>query len=88
MQDPMAAPHGGESVAQLVQRVEQWLDAIGQSSGRVVAVTHAAVIRAAAIVVLDANPRSFWRIDVAPLGFSTFQAHAGRWNIRALNVTR
>lgn len=87
MEDVGAAPHGGESVEQLLRRVSHWLDAVRRSAGRVVAVTHAAVIRAAAIVAFDANPQSFWRIDVEPLCFSRLEARDGRWTVRYLNAS-
>jgi broad specificity phosphatase PhoE len=87
MADVGAAPHGGESVERLLQRVSHWLDRVSGSAGRFVAVTHAAVIRAAAVVALDANPQSFWRIDVEPLCFSRFQARGGRWTVRYLNAS-
>jgi broad specificity phosphatase PhoE len=81
--DPAATPHGGESVAQLLRRVSTWLDRMQSSKGRRVAVTHAAVIRAAMVLVLDANPRSFWRIDVEPLCFARLDAHGGQWKLRS-----
>ncbi len=84
--DPAAAPHGGESVTHLLTRIANWLDKIGNSDGRIIAVTHASVIRAAAIVALDANPKSFWLIDIAPLSFSRFQARGGRWTLQCLNA--
>lgn len=87
MEDVSAAPHGGESVGRLLQRVSPWLETVSRGAGRFVAVTHAAVIRAAAIIALDANPRSFWRIDVGPLCFSRFQARGGRWTVRYLNAS-
>ncbi|MCB8876073.1 histidine phosphatase family protein [Acidisoma silvae] len=82
--DPDAAPHDGESVTRLLARVGSWLEAAQPSQGRIVAVTHAAVIRAAMIIILDANPRAFWRIDVEPLACARLQATAGRWTLRSL----
>jgi broad specificity phosphatase PhoE len=86
MEDPAAAPHGGESVSHLLTRLAEWLADNGDRDGRFVAVTHSAVIRAAAIVALDADPRSFWRIDIAPLSCSRFDARSGRWSVHSLNV--
>ncbi|MEJ0052337.1 MAG: histidine phosphatase family protein [Methylovirgula sp.] len=87
IEDPSAAPHGGESVTHLLTRIANWLDKIGEGDDRIIAVTHASVIRAAAIVALDANPKSFWRIDIAPLSFSRFQARGGRWTVHSLNAS-
>ena len=78
--DPHAAPHGGESVAALGDRVAGWLDEL--APGRVVAVTHPAVIRAATGYALGAGPRSFWRIDVRPLARVRLHGRSGRWSLR------
>jgi broad specificity phosphatase PhoE len=86
MEDPSSAPHGGESVAHLLARIARWLANISTRDGRIIAVTHAAVIRAAGIIALDANPKSFWRIDISPLSFSRFDAQGGRWTVRSLNA--
>ncbi len=80
--DPTAAPHGGESVERLLRRVGGWLDGKAGHQGRLLAVTHAAIIRAAILVALDAHPRAFWRIDVEPLCFATLQQHGGGWTWR------
>jgi broad specificity phosphatase PhoE len=63
---PDAAPHGGESIRDMMVRVAAWLS--GQvKSGHTVAVTHPSVIRAILVCVIEAPPQSFWRIDIAPL---------------------
>lgn len=84
MADPGSASHGGESVVELVSRVGRWLDVQAATSGAVVAITHAAVIRAAIIHALGAPPRSFGHIDVAPLSVATLSAHNGRWTLTGL----
>src|SRR6185437_2451094 len=45
--DPAAAPHGGESIVDLIARVAGWLESLETRDSQVVAVTHPAVIRAA-----------------------------------------
>lgn len=85
MEDPAAAPHGGESIECLMRRISEWLRSLENDARRIVVVTHAAVIRAATVVLLQANARSFWRIDVAPLRASTFHFHNRLWTIRTLN---
>lgn len=84
--DANAQSHGGESIIDLLTRVGGWLDDMGRASGRVVAVTHAAIIRASILIALDADPISFWRIDVAPLCKVEFSGRAGRWTLRSLNL--
>jgi broad specificity phosphatase PhoE len=60
--DVDATPHGGESIARLLERIERWL-AGQRGSGHTLAVTHPAVIRAAVVLTLQAPAQSFWRID-------------------------
>jgi broad specificity phosphatase PhoE len=78
------APHGGESVIALIDRVGKWLDALKRQDRRVVAVTHPAVIRAAIVCGIDAKPLSFWRIDVAPLCRVSLWSNAGNWTLRSM----
>ncbi|WP_405961260.1 histidine phosphatase family protein [Streptomyces sp. NBC_00024] len=82
LSDPEAAPHGGESVAEVCRRVDAWLGALPTDAGRVVAVVEQAVARAAVICALTAPPASFWRIDVPPLDAVRLTGRAGRWNLR------
>jgi broad specificity phosphatase PhoE len=84
--DADAAPHGGESVARLVERIASWLAALDHDAGRVVAVTHASVIRAAVVTTLGAAPEAFWRIDVAPLCRLRLQGDRGRWTLRSIGA--
>lgn len=81
--DPVRAPHGGESVVDLVDRVHRWLDGLVPVRGRLVAVTHPAVIRAAVLVALDAPPKSFWRIDIAPLSRTVMHSRGHAWTLRS-----
>ncbi|MFE9029025.1 histidine phosphatase family protein [Streptomyces iakyrus] len=82
LSDPEAAPHGGESVAQVCHRIAVWLDALPGDAGRVLAVVEQAVARAAVLHVLGAPQRSFWRIDVPPLSAFQLTGRDGRWNLR------
>ena len=80
--DPARAPHGGESVVDLVDRVAGWLDSLTASRSRIVAVTHPAVIRAAILTALDAPPKSFWRIDIAPVSRTIMHFRGHAWTLR------
>ena len=84
LDDPAATPHGGEALVDVIDRVGAWLQELVVTSGRVIAVTHPAVIRAAIVVALEATPRSFWRIDVAPLSLTRLSGDRGRCNLRSL----
>jgi broad specificity phosphatase PhoE len=80
--DPARAPHGGESIVNLIDRVARWLESLTDDTSPTVAVTHPAVIRAAILVALDAPPESLWRIDIAPVGRTVMHFREDRWTLR------
>ena len=81
--EPAKAPHGGESVVDLIGRVRGWLGCMATQRGRLVAVTHPAVIRAAILVTLDAPPKSFWRIDIGPASRTVLHFRGQAWTLRS-----
>jgi len=77
-----AAPHGGESIANFLGRIECWL--AGQHGfGHILAVTHPAVIRAAVVLTLQAPARSFWRIDIPPASITDLRSSGHFWSLRS-----
>jgi broad specificity phosphatase PhoE len=76
--------HGGESITAVVARISLWLDARKQHDGRLIAITHTAIMRAAIVYVLGAPAPAFWRIDIAPLTRVTLSGHQGRWNLTSI----
>jgi broad specificity phosphatase PhoE len=84
--DPAARPHGGESLAALAVRVGGWLDGQARLDGAAVAITHAAVVRAALVSALGAPPEAFWRIDAAPLSVTELHAREGSWIVARVNA--
>lgn len=86
-EDGRSAPHGGESLARVQERVSAWLAQQERSRGHILAVSHAAVIRAAVLTVLDAPMDAFWRMDIEPLSLTDLRFDGRRWALRALNVT-
>jgi broad specificity phosphatase PhoE len=78
--DPAAAPHGGESLHDLVTRAAAWLD--GLPGGRTLAVAEPAVVRAALVHALNLPPAAFWRLDAGPLSLTLLTGRSGRWNLR------
>ncbi len=86
LSDPASAPHGGESLAALLGRVTAWLAEQQHVSGGTLAITHAAVVRAAIVSALGADPAAFWRIDVAPLTLARLSGREGRWNLVSLSA--
>jgi len=79
--DTNAAPHGGESIANLLTRVEGWL-AMQQSSGHTLAVSHPTVIRAAIVLALQAPARSFWSVDIPPASLTDLRWSGSSWRLR------
>jgi broad specificity phosphatase PhoE len=86
LSDPAARPHGGESLAALLRRVAAWLEAQTAQTGKIVAVTHASIVRAAIIQVLHAPLDSFWRIDIAPLSATWLHRNQARWVLAGSNL--
>ncbi|AQT81906.1 histidine phosphatase family protein [Mycolicibacterium litorale] len=83
MSAPGDAPHGGESIVALTARVRGWLGDVGATQGRTLAVTHPAVVRAAILTALEAPPKSFWRIDVAPASRTVLHFRGSAWTLRS-----
>ena len=79
LDDPHLAPHGGESVVQLGERLSAWLATLETTPGHIVAITHPFVIRAALTKVLQSS--AFNLIDVEPLSAIELRFN-GRWRLR------
>jgi broad specificity phosphatase PhoE len=86
LNDPAAAPHGGESLTALILRVSGWLGESLARDGTTLAIAHASVVRAAIVSALGASSSAFWRIDVAPLSVARLSGRDGRWNLVALEA--
>jgi broad specificity phosphatase PhoE len=83
LDDPNSAPHGGESVVQLGERVAAWLTTLEATPGHVVAITHPFVIRAALTRALSAT--AFNLIDVEPLSAIELRFN-GCWRLRLMGT--
>ncbi|MCM6772308.1 histidine phosphatase family protein [Nocardia sp. CDC159] len=81
--DPGHRPPGGESLTDLLARVSAWLPTLTATPRRIAAVTHPAVVRAVILLALDAPPKSFWRMDIAPLSATTLHGRSTSWTLRA-----
>jgi broad specificity phosphatase PhoE len=84
IRNPATAPHGGESIPAVMERVKAWIAERSKDSGHTVAVTHASVIRAAIVYAIESDLRSFWRIDVVPLSRTDLRTNGRRWVLRSL----
>lgn len=84
LRNPNAAPHGGESFADVTKRVAGWMDQMLTRDGSVLAITHGLVIRAAIAHTLGVGPEAFRHIDVAPLARTKLSGGGGRWTLASL----
>lgn len=82
MTDPDAAPHGGETLADLRERTSAWMTEQAARGGHVIAVTHAEIIRSAVAHVLQAPLSAFWLNDVEPLASLHMTSNGRRWSLR------
>jgi broad specificity phosphatase PhoE len=82
--DPAAAPHGGESLAQLVTRVGACCDEQAWSEGRNLVVVTPLVARALVVHALGVEPSAIFRVDLAPLGRVEVSRSGGPWRLRQL----
>jgi broad specificity phosphatase PhoE len=82
--DPSGAPHGGETLVDVLARVRSWLDALDGEGVRTV-VTHPSVIRAAVVCGLEVPEEAFWTIDVAPTSVTELRRRGTRWRVARIN---
>jgi alpha-ribazole phosphatase len=82
--------HGGESVAQFVERVRAWLDAFAQTRelSPAYVVTHAGVMRVIASLVLDvALERCLrWSLDMAGIVWLRRDDESQQWVLARWNA--
>jgi broad specificity phosphatase PhoE len=79
--DPSSAPHGGQSIEDLIDRVGRWMDQQHDVS-HTLAVTHPAVIRAAIVHALEIPAPTFWRLDISPLSLTDLRFNQRVWTLR------
>ena len=84
--DPGAAPHGGESLAQVLLRVKDWLDRSAALPANRLVVASPFIVRVIVVAALGLPPSVFWRLDAAPLGVTRLTAQNGRWRLAAFNA--
>ena len=88
--DPDAAPHEGETLDGLLDRIARWLEQ-PFPEGHTVAIAGPAVVRASLVHVLAAPPSAFWRVDVPPLGRLVLSGRIGDpmlWSVKRFDVLR
>jgi len=85
--DPRAAPHGGESFAEVLDRVGACMDGLEENCA-ILAIAQAAVLRAAIVHALGAPAHSMLRIDVSPLSRVRLSGGRGKWRFRGLTLVK
>jgi broad specificity phosphatase PhoE len=88
LHDPHDAPHGGESLAVLINRIGRVLDDQRWPDGRSVAVVTPLVARALLVHALGATPEVIFRIDIAPLGRAVISRSQRMWRLTSLEHLR
>lgn len=85
--DPRTAPHGGETLAQLTDRITAALDRLRNHHGVTAVFTHGGPIKVAILAATSAPLSSIWDIEVAPLSVTPLRPRrAGGWEIVAGGV--
>lgn len=82
-EDATAAPHGGESIAGLLERVSDWMESQRAAGGHHVIVTHPSVIKAMVLTTLAAPPLAFWNVDVEHLSLTDIRSDGRRFALRS-----
>jgi broad specificity phosphatase PhoE len=88
LHDPRAAPHGGESLAELINRVGRVLDDHPWPEGRSVLVVTSLVGRALLVHALSAAPEVIFHIDIGPLGRALISRIQQMWRLSGLELDR
>lgn len=85
MADTARTTPGGEPLAKVLARIGFWMDGQSRMTGRVLAVTHPTIIRAAIAVALQCPVDCVFSVDIVPLS-RTILSFNGKWRLQALNV--
>lgn len=94
--DPGYRAHGGESLRDLHDRVGATLAGLAGTgrrtdgaplTGRLVVVTHAAVVKAAVVIALGAPDEASWSLDVAPGTVTELHVTGGRWRVTRVSAS-
>lgn len=83
--DPTFEGHGGESLTALSARVTSLLTEWHGRSGRLAAVTHAAVIKAMVVHALGAPVQAVWDVDVTPASVTELHSTSDGWRLTRLS---
>jgi broad specificity phosphatase PhoE len=82
---PERGAPSGETFDQVRQRIRPWLAAMERTDRRVLAITHAAIVRAVLAEALELPDRSAMRFDIAPLSAVRLSFNR-EWRMQELQV--
>jgi broad specificity phosphatase PhoE len=85
MADTSLTTPGGEPLAKVMARVGLWMDAQSGMTGRVLAISHPTIIRAAIAAALQCPVEFVFSMDIVPLS-RTILSFNGKWRLQALNL--
>lgn len=85
--DPAYDAHGGESLVALQERTAALMAGWHGRSGRLAAVTHAAVIKSIVVQALRAPLDAVWDVDVPPGSCTELHAGPGGWRLTRLSCS-
>lgn len=80
--DPDARPHGGETLTELIARVDGLIQATAWPGGASLLCAAPLVIRAAAVATLGLPAATIFRLDLAPLSTVTITRSGPQWRLQ------
>ncbi|MFC3531200.1 histidine phosphatase family protein [Vogesella facilis] len=83
LSDPELASHGGESISSAIERISQWLEHYRWVPGHTLIITHASVIKAVILHVLQAPSQAYWQLDISPLTQTILSVHQDQWRLKS-----
>ncbi|MDN0084663.1 histidine phosphatase family protein [Crenobacter sp. SG2305] len=83
LSDPGLASHGGESLTSAIERIGQWLEHYRWAPGHTLIITHASVIKAVILHVLQAPSQAYWQLDISPLTQTILSVHQDQWRLKS-----
>jgi broad specificity phosphatase PhoE len=86
LDDPRTAPPGGESLGDLIERVREAMDELGDAGRDTAVFTSGGPVKAAVTAALGAPESAFWRLDVHPCAVTVLHGRGGMWTVRCVNA--
>lgn len=85
LSNPAGGTPGGETMEHVMTRVAGWLEKQARSDARIVAVTHAPIIRAVIALALEVPASASFNTDIAPLSATSLSFNR-RWRLQEIRL--